>query len=80
MVFGSGSLFDVGRRVFVLLPINRCVDDPIWSFTGVLRKSSRARYGSDLSSMAFLECSLWFGQLFPLYNLILDNMDCLFCG
>ena len=54
MIFGFSSCSVVGMRAFVLLPMSLCTGDPNLSFSGVFRYSSRAKYMSFLSRMAFL--------------------------
>ena len=46
-------MLEVGKRVFVRLPIRRWTGEPSVSDHGVLRYSSNARYGSFPSCVAF---------------------------
>ena len=54
MVLGRRRLSIVGNRVFVLWSIDLCEGDPALLSTGVFLRSSRARYMSWPSSVAFL--------------------------
>ena len=75
IVAGFSNLLEVGKGVFVCLPIRRCTGEPSVIEHGVLRYSNNARYGSFPSCVAFFIILLTVCTAFSAMPL-----DCGWCG